>query len=212
MINKVLMQYKMKAANTTLAFSPEDFADKANVLDEKYSIVKTRVFDKDVASLLVCVENPRNEIDNPIRYCAQGFQTAISSFVASTAVRTLPREYQGHTYLWRMFLRWVEDYRGRSKATLNILPGGWEWFQFGETHNADYFVSAYMKKKISAELALQLSGLSEIDFAQMVKDKAMQRDLPIFHKYLAGDAVEGDLPFSEDKSLEYKDMMANEIE
>jgi len=77
---------------------------------------------------------------------------------------------------------------------------------------AEYYVLAYMVGSISAEKAIQLSGLSEIDFAIIVREKAQERDLPIFHAYLRGEAVEDQLPFSEEASIRFKDLMAQEIE
>jgi hypothetical protein len=218
MMNEI--QDRINAENSLMTYFDENLEGEAHqegynakaFLYKKSFDIKSRVFGKGVAKLLVCVENPRNEIDNPVRYCTQVFQTSISSFVALTAVGTLPREYQEHNLLWGMFEKYIGEYRNRVEATLNISPGGWEWLPLWETHNADYFVSIYMENKISAELALQLSGLSEVDFAQMVQEKAMKRDLPIFQTYLKGGEVEEYLPFSKDKSFDFREAMASEIE
>lgn len=73
-------------------------------------------------------------------------------------------------------------------------------------------VSAFMRGVLRSETAMTLSGLSEIEFAQMVQDKAMERDLPIFRDYLAGKPVRDRLPFSREASLKFKEMMTKELE
>ena len=220
-MNKLVIKDKI-AENDPLPSLPPYLISESNPVvyegvisaNKKYSAIKARVFAKDVATLLVCLDSPRNEIDNPIRYCTQGFQASISSFIASSLVGTLPREYQSQKLasLWKMSMRWLKESKSSIEANLNIFPGGWAWFQFEGTRTADFFVAAYINNKISADLAIQLSGLSEIDFAKMVQEKAMRRDQLVFHEYLKGEDVDNLLPFSEEKSSEFRGVMANEIE
>jgi hypothetical protein len=77
---------------------------------------------------------------------------------------------------------------------------------------AEYYALAYVIGSISAEKAIELLRLNYVDFAQMVEEKAMERDLPIFHAYLRDEDVKARLPFSKEKSLKFKDLMAEEIE
>ena len=65
---------------------------------------------------------------------------------------------------------------------------------------------------ISAEKAIEMSGLDEMEFAVKVREAAQERDLPIFRAYLKGEAIEVQLPFSEEASQKFRDLMAEEME
>ena len=96
-------------------------------------------------------------------------------------------------------------------ARINNPEGGWEWYR-SDVPLTEHCVLAFMKGVLQAETAMALSGLSEVEFAQMVQDKAMERDLPVFRDYLAGKPVRDQLPFSEEKSSRFKELMAEELE
>ena len=192
------------------AFTGSDVEFKFAKIPSRTAVL-SRLFNKDLEMLQVCLDNPRNEIDNPIRYCTLGFQISANSFVTSTAIVTLPRAFQEKTTYWvfeRLFLADIS----RIGIAANTSPGAWEWRQFNESRDPHYFVSAYLKNRISAELALRLSGLTEMEFAEMIQEKAMKRDLPIFQEYLKGEDVNDRLPFSNEETLKFKDLMAHELE
>lgn len=174
------------------------------------SQVKFRVSDKLCKSLWMCVEYPRNDIDNPIRYCTQPLYTAVSTFIASNLAENLLKTQ--NVLSWSVFDQLEKRLNNRIQIDLNNLPGWRGWLLHGEIGIEGYCVSAYMAGKISAEKAIQLSGLDEAEFASRVQDKAQERDLPLFRDYLRGDTVEGKLPFSEDASLRFRDLMAKELE
>ena len=166
-----------------------------------------------LGTLWVCVQNPRNDIDNPITYCTQPFYTKISSLLVTSALKSLSKEYQGiEVSSWNIFKQLEERMENRIQYSFNIPPGYWEWPRRREIPTAEYYVLAYMIGSISAEKAIELSGTNERDFAAIVREKAQERDLPIFDAYLKGEAVEDQLPFSEEASLRFKDLMAQEIE
>jgi len=180
---------------------------------ESHSQLKYGIADMLFGTLWVCVKNPRNDIDNPITYCTQPFYTKISSFLITGTLKNLSKEYQGiQVSSWSIFSQLEEKLENRIQHSFNMPPGYWEWPRRREIPMAEYYVLAYMIGSISAEKAIELSGLNEIDFAIIVREKAQERDLPIFDAYLKGEAVENQLPFSEEASLRFKDLMAQEIE
>lgn len=175
------------------------------------SQVKFRVLDKLCRSLWMCVEYPRNEIDNPIRYCTQPLYTAISTFMAANLRESLVKE-QNVSLCRIVFDQLEERLKNRVRTDLNALPGWWGWLLHGESGIEEYCVSAYMAGKISAEKAIEFSGLDQIEFASMVRERSQEKDLSIFRAYLRGETVEEQLPFSEEVSIKFKDLMAEEIE
>ncbi len=46
----------------------------------------------------------------------------------------------------------------------------------------------------------------------MVQEKALERDVPVFQTYLREENVEDKLPFSDDKSIEFKNLLDQELE
>ena len=175
------------------------------------SQVKFRVLDKLFRSLWVCVENPRNEIDNPIHYCTQPLYTAISTFMVSNLRENFLKE-QNVSWSWNVLVRLEERLNNRIQIDLNVPPGWWGLLRHGAIPIAEYCVLAYMAGRISAEKAIELSGLDQMEFALMVRERTQEKHLPIFHAYLNGEAVEDQLPFSEEASLKFKDLMAKEVE
>ena len=77
---------------------------------------------------------------------------------------------------------------------------------------AEYYAIAYVIGSISAKKAIELSGLNYVDFARLVQEKAMERDLPVFQAYLKDEEVETQLPFSREIPLRHKNIMAEEYE
>jgi hypothetical protein len=180
---------------------------------ESHSHLKYGIADMVLGTLWVCVKNPRNDIDNPITYCTQPFYTKISSLLVASILKNLSKGYQGiQISSWNIFSQLEEKLENRIQYSFNVPPGYWEWPRRREIPTAEYYVLAYMIGSISAEKAIELSGLSEIDFAAILREKAQERDLPIFDAYLKGEAVEDQLPFSEEASIRFKDLMAKEIE
>jgi len=186
---------------------------KVSLWSESYPKLKYAITDMVLGTLWVCVKNPRNDIDNPITYCTQPFYIKISSLLAASTFKNLSKEYPGiQVSSWNIFEGLEKKLENRIRYGYNIPPGYWEWPHCREIPMTEYYVLAYMIGSISAEKAMELSGLSEIDFAITVREKAQERDLPIFDAYLRGEAVEDQLPFSEEASLRFKDLMAKEIE
>ncbi|NWF92552.1 MAG: hypothetical protein HXY46_06515 [Syntrophaceae bacterium] len=176
-----------------------------------HSQVKFRILDKLFGSLWVCVENPRNEIDNPIRYCTQPLYTAISTFMVTNLRENFLKE-QNVSWSWNILVRLQERLNSRIQIDLNVPPGWWGLLRHGAIPIAEYCVLAYMAGKISAEKAIELSGVDQVEFASMVREKTQERQLPIFRAYLKGEAAEDQLPFSEEASNRFKDLMAKEVE
>jgi len=170
-------------------------------------------------SLWVCVGNPRNEIDNPITYCTQPFYTRISTLVVSHTNINISKEYQfvpqylpiSHS-LWSISIQLEEKFKERIQEYCNSPKDSWRWSPHGKIPLAEYYALAYIIGSISAEKAIELSGLNYMDFAQIVQEKAIERDLPIFQAYLKDEEVEGRLPFSKKKSSKFKDLMAEQLE
>lgn len=185
--------------------------EKKYILHEFRSDTKHRV-EEIVDQLWLCIGNPRNEIDNLIEYCTLPFYNTMSSFVASIAIENFAKEYQkpSSASLWSVFIRSTERILSETEVSINISPGAWKWFHCAEMSMAEYYILAYMNGSISAEMAIELSGLDMIDFAQMVQEKATERDYRIFDDYLKGKVGKKNLPFSEKKSLGFKDLMARE--
>lgn len=198
---------------------PFEISDIAATLKQKIgSSLKVAIADQ-INSLWVCLENPRNEIDNPINYCTQPFYTQISTFVVSNTNINASKNYQfvlGYQpmfpTLWNATIRLEEKFKERVQKYYNSPKDSWRWSPHGKIPLAEYYALAYITGSISSEKAIQLSGLNFMDFAQMVQEKAMERDLPIFHAYLKDEDVEGRLPFSKEESLKFKDLMAEELE
>lgn len=198
---------------------PFEISDTAATLRQKiYSNLKSAIEDR-IKSLWVCLENPRNEIDNPINYCTQPFYTQISTFVVSNTNINTSKDYQfalGNQpmsiTLWSVTILLEEKFKERIQKYHNSPEDSWKWFPHGKIPMAEYYALAYVIGSISAEKAIELSGMNYVDFAQMVEEKAMEKDLPIFHAYLRDEDVEARLPFSKEKSLKFKDLMAKEIE
>ncbi len=174
------------------------------------SQVKFRVSDKLCKSLWMCVEYPRNDIDNPIRYCTQPLYTAVSTFIASNLTENLLKTQ--NVLSWSVFDQLEKRLNNRIQIDLNNLPGWRGWLLHGEIGIEEYCVSAYMAGKISAERAIEFSGLDQIEFASRVRERSQKKDLPTFRAYLRGETVEKQLPFSEEVSNKFKDLMAKEIE
>jgi hypothetical protein len=105
-----------------------------------------------------------------------------------------------------------ERLKNRVRTDLNAFPGWWGWLLHGESGIEEYCVLAYMAGKISPEKAIEFSGLDQIQFASMVRERSQDKDLSIFRAYLRGETVEKQLPFSEEVSMKFKDLMAEEIE
>jgi hypothetical protein len=174
------------------------------------SQVKFRALDKLCKSLWMCVEYPRNDIDNPIRYCTQPLYTAVSTFIASNLTENLLKTQ--NILSWSVFNQLEKRLDNRIQIDLNNLPGWRGWLLHGEIGIEEYCVSAYMAGKISAEKAIEFSGLDQIEFASMVRERSQEKDLSIFRAYIRGETVEEQLPFSEEVSIKFKDLMAEEIE
>jgi len=185
--------------------------EKKYILHEFRSDTKHRV-EEIIDQLWLCIENPRNEIDNPIEYCTLPFYNTMSSFVASIAIENLAKEYQkpSSASLWSVFIRSTERILSETEVSINISPGTWKWFHCAEMAMAEYYVLAYVNGSISAERAIELSGLDMIDFAELVQETAIERDCRTFDDYLKGKVDKQELPFSEKKSLEFKDLMAKD--
>jgi hypothetical protein len=175
------------------------------------SQIKFRVLDKLCRSLWMCVEYPRNEIDNPIRYCTQPLYAAISTFMAANLRGNLVKE-QNLSLSRSVSDQLEERLKNRTRTDLNALPGWWGWLLHGETGIEEYCVSAYLAGKISTERAIEFSGLDQIEFASRVRERSQEKDLPTFRAYLRGETVEEQLPFSEEVSNKFKNLMAKEIE
>lgn len=173
------------------------------------SQVKYRVLEKLCETLWVCVENPRNDIDNPVRYCTQPLYTAILTFMAANLKANLSRK---EDVSWNQFFRLEERLNSGLKIDINVFLSWGRWLHHEEKPIAEYCISAYMAGKISAEKAIELSGLDQIDFASKVRERTQEKHLPIFRAYLRGETVEEQLPFSEEVSIKFKDLMAEEIE
>jgi hypothetical protein len=198
---------------------PFEISDMTITLKRKIgSSLKSAITDQ-INSLWVCLQNPRNEIDNPINYCTQPFYTQISTFVVSNATINTSMDYQfASEYqpmgsaLWSVTILLEEKFKDRIQRYHNSPKDSWKWFPHGKIPMAEYYALAYIIGSISAEKAIELSGLNYVDFAQMVEEKAIERDLPIFHAYLRDEDVKARLLFSKEKSLKFKDLMAKEIE
>ncbi len=141
--------------------------------------IKCRILGRDADSMMICVENPRNEIDNPIRYCTQPFYLKISGFVASNALWSLPKEYRKTTTtsLYKLFVTLTKRFRHAVRFNVNAPADTWQWYQFGEGPMAEYYVQAYLSGTISEEIAQQLSGLSKRDFNRLVRVSYRGREI-----------------------------------
>jgi predicted HTH domain antitoxin len=113
---------------------------------------------------------------------------------------------------WNVFSRLGEELNNRFQFDSNRHPVWTDWLLCSEKVKAEQIASAFMSGRISAEEAVELSGLDQSEFALLVENKAQSRDLPIFQAYLKGEAVEDQLPFSEEASRRFKDLMSNQVE
>jgi len=170
-------------------------------------------------SVLTCIDNPRNEIDNPLVYCLQPFYTQISTLAISNVSANISKGYQissrysiTHPFLWSAVIALEGKFEERIQSHYNSPKQSWNWFSHGKIPMAEYYVLACIIGSMSAEKAIELSGVDYMDFACLVQEKATERDLPLFDAYLRDENVEDQLPFSEKKSLEFRDLMSHEIE
>lgn len=195
------------AANNAYELAYETASDWEKI----NSGVRFRILDNLFRSVAMCVENPRNEIDNPIRYCTQPLYTEISTFMALILRGNLFKNQDKH-WSWSVFSRLEEELNSRFRLDANRHPTWTEWALCSQDVGAERIVSAFISGKLSAEQAIELSGLDQSEFAVLVEDKAQARDVAAFEAYLKGEAVEDQLPFSEDASHRFKDLMCDQVE
>lgn len=170
-------------------------------------------------SVWICIDNPRNEIDNPLVYCLQPFYTQISTWAIANVSVNISKDYQissgysiAHPSLWNAVIALEGKFEERIQSHHNTPKQSWNWFSHGKIPMAEHYVFAYIMGSMSAEKAIELSGMDSMDFACLVQEKTMERDLPLFEAYLRDENVEDQLPFSEEKSREFRDLMSQEIE
>lgn len=198
---------------------PFEIPEMGTTLKQKISSNLRLVLANQFELVWICIDNPRNEIDNPLVYCLQPFYTQISTMAISNVPVNISKDYQissgysiTHPFLWNAVIALEGRFEERIQSHHNNPKQFWNWFSHGKIPMAEYYVLAYIIGSMSAEKAIELSGMDYMDFACLVQEKAMERDLPLFDAYLKDENVKDQLPFSEEKSREFRDLMSKEIE
>ncbi len=107
----------------------------------------------------VCADNPRNDIDNPRRYCANFFHAANFSTLTSSIIDDLNKGSSlifAKEFLLKEIVQEFEKTLVRKALSFVNRPSDfWDWVRTIIT-SEEYFVLAFISGRMPAEKAIQL--------------------------------------------------------